>query len=206
RPGNIAAGFNVAAFFGSLGITDSVGTQLLPGGDDTLELTHTEARLAGGRDTISWSFSYRAPFTIGQIDTLYVSGNTVDTSFDPTGDHWNFAEYFLVRVVRPTSVQEWPVVQSFRLAQNYPNPFNPSTVIRFEMPVAGQASLAVFDMMGRKVRELVNGYMSSGTHEAIFVAEGDRAISSGVYLYQLVVQPSGSQVPFVATQKMLLLK
>jgi hypothetical protein len=206
RDSSIAAGFNVAAFFGSLERYDTSETQLMePNPGDSLELTHTQPKLAEGRDTISWSFYYRAPLTVGRVDTIYANGNSVDLSLDPDGDYWNFAPSFLVRVVSPTDVQEDPVVQAFNLAQNYPNPFNPGTVIRFEMPLAGQASLTVYDIAGREVEELVNGYMSAGVHEVAFVAEEARSLSSGVYLYRLVVQPQASP-HIVATRKMLLLK
>jgi hypothetical protein len=175
---------------------------------DSLELTHMDPKPASGRDTISWSFYYRAPSTVGSVDTIYASGNSVDLSLDPDGDYWNFAPNFLVKVINSVDVPEQPVVRSFRLDQNYPNPFNPSTGIRFEMPIAGRMSLSVFDVTGKKVRELVNEYMNAGAHEARFVADEGKTLSSGVYLYQLIVQPSdGAQAEHVvATKKMLLLK
>jgi hypothetical protein len=206
RDSSVAAGFNVATFFGSLEPYDTSETQLMePSPGDSLELTHTRPKLAAGRDTISWSFYYRAPSTVGRVDTIYANGNSVDLSLDPDGDYWDFAPSFRVRVVGPTDVKENPVVQAFRLAQNYPNPFNPRTVISFEMPVGGRVTLTVYDLTGREVKELVNGYMSPGIHEAVFVAEDARSLSSGVYLYRLVVQPFVA-ASVVATRKMLLLK
>lgn len=206
RDSSVAAGFNVATFFGSLERYDTSETQLMePNPGDSLELTQTHPKLAGGRDTISWPFYYRAPLSVGRVDTIYANGNSVNLSLDPDGDFWNFAPSFHVRVVGPTDVRKDPVVHAFALAQNYPNPFNPNTVIRFAMPFAGNASLTVYDIAGREVKELVNGYMSAGLHEATFVAEEARSLSSGVYVYRLVVQ-SSTATPIVATRKMLLLK
>jgi hypothetical protein len=206
RDSSVAAGFNVAAFLGSLEPYDTSETQLMePNPGDSLELTHIHPKLAEGRDTISWFFYYHAPVDVGSIDTIYANGNSVDLSLDPDGDYWNFAPSFLVRIVNPTDVHENAVVQTFRLGQNYPNPFNPSTVISFEMPIAGLATLTVYDLAGKEVRELVNGYMSAGLHKVSFVAEDVRSLSSGVYLYRLVVQNSGA-TQAVATRKMLLLK
>ena len=213
KDSSIAAGFDVAAFFGDLGVYDSAETQLMriDGSNpvDSLELTHVDPKLANGQDTISWSFYYRAPSTVGRIDTIYASGNSVDLSFDPSGDHWNYAPNFLVRVVSPTTVFESPVPQSIRLMQNYPNPFNPSTVIRFELPVPGHASLCVYDIDGRKVQELVNGYLSAGTHDVRFIVGGASGeISSGVYLYRLELQPPPGmhEAFFRDTRKMVFLK
>jgi hypothetical protein len=45
----------------------------------------------------------------------------------------------------------------YSLSQNYPNPFNPTTTIKFGIPKAGDVSLAVYDILGRKVAELING-------------------------------------------------
>jgi len=73
------------------------------------------------------------------------------------------------------------------LMQNYPNPFNPSTVISFSMPSAGRADLAIYDLLGRKVRTLVSGDMTAGNHDVAW--DGTDAlgnnVASGVYLYRL---------------------
>jgi hypothetical protein len=216
KDSNIAAGFNVAAFFGPLGMIDSSGTQLLrPDNVDTLELTHTEPKFANGSDTISWHFLYRAPISRGVVDTIYANGNSVDLSTDPSGDAWTFADNFLIQVARTSSVADVPLVHSFRLLQNYPNPFNSSTVIHFELPAASRVRLTVFDIKGQKIKEMVNGEMSTGPHEAIFSSQsisnssgGGSSLSSGLYFYQLAVRSSDPAQPteFSATRKMLLLK
>ena len=209
-----AADFNVAAFPGPLGIADSSGMQLLrPDDVDTLELTHTEPKLANGSDTVSWPFFYRAPMFAGIIDTIYADGNSVDLSTDPSGDAWNFADNFLIQVT--SSVTDMPLARSYRLLQNYPNPFNPSTAIRFELPVASRVLLTVFDINGRRIREIVNDEVSAGLHEVVFSSgpilnSGSvvSQLSSGLYFYQLMVRSSESSQPmnFVATRKMMLLK
>jgi hypothetical protein len=188
----IAAGFNVAAFFGSLGVAESSATQLLPVFGDSLELTHTEPRPATDSDTISWMFFYRAPLTAGIVDTLYSVANMVDMSFDPTGDHWNFGDNFLVHVTTgPVSVVEQPPLSTFRLMQNYPNPFNPSTTIRYTLFSRSHVNLKVYDITGRIVGDLVNEVQESGDHSLLFSPHLDRAraYSSGVYLYRILVTP-----------------
>lgn len=88
------------------------------------------------------------------------------------------------------------------LSQNYPNPFNPSTNIVFELPGMYEVRLEVFDVLGRKVTELVNGTMQAGRHEVVFDAG---RLSSGVYVYRLQVESPEDGLK-VFTRKLTLLK
>ena len=74
------------------------------------------------------------------------------------------------------------LANAYRLAQNYPNPFNPQTEIYYSIPVAGQLTLEVFDLLGRKIRTLVSEHQPAGTYTVTFDA-GD--LSSGIYMYRL---------------------
>jgi Secretion system C-terminal sorting domain len=89
------------------------------------------------------------------------------------------------------------IPSSYSLSQNYPNPFNPSTVVRFQLSVAGLTTLKVFDMMGKEVQTLVNERLQAGTYETTF--DGSN-LSSGMYFYRL--QTDG----YTETRKMTLLK
>jgi len=85
----------------------------------------------------------------------------------------------------------------FALEQNYPNPFNPMTTIRFDVPEASRVSLAIYDMLGRRIASLVDGVLWAGAHAASFDA---RSLPSGNYIYRLET-PEGA-----FTKTMLLLK
>jgi len=78
-------------------------------------------------------------------------------------------------------------VAAFRLLPNQPNPFNPRTTIRFELPVAGLARLAVFDVAGRQVRVLIDGALPVGSREAVWDGRdaAGREVASGTYLARL---------------------
>ena len=89
------------------------------------------------------------------------------------------------------------VPQNFELKQNYPNPFNPSTNIDFYLPKSGNVRLTVYDITGKKVKELLNNQMTSGNHTVNFVATG---LASGVYIYRI---QAGN---FAQTKKMVLLR
>jgi len=107
-------------------------------------------------------------------------------------------EEMISSVLFPTAVHEPAgVPAAYRLEQNYPNPFNPSTKIEYQLPAAGHVTLKVYDILGREVATLVNGYTSSGAHEVQFNATN---LASGVYCYRLT---SGN---FNEMKKMMLVK
>ena len=87
--------------------------------------------------------------------------------------------------------------KTFLLEQNYPNPFNPSTTIRYQLPVASEVKLEVYDVLGKKVATLVSERQAAGYYQYVWNANG---LTSGVYFYRL--QAGG----FVETKKMMLVK
>jgi hypothetical protein len=91
---------------------------------------------------------------------------------------------------------------SFALGQNYPNPFNPSTVIAFELPTPGHINLSIYNVLGQRVRTLIDSRYPPGTHETTWDGRDDsgQPVSSGVYLYRL--EATG----LTATKKMVLMK
>lgn len=86
---------------------------------------------------------------------------------------------------------------NYALEQNYPNPFNPSTLISYEIPKAGQVTLRVYDVLGKKVAELINENQNPGKYSIRFNAEN---FPSGIYIYELRAND------FTQSRKMTLLK
>ena len=91
---------------------------------------------------------------------------------------------------------------SFELSQNYPNPFNPSTAIRYSLPTAQNLLLAVYDVNGKKIADLVNNYQNSGTYEVTWngVNNAGEPVASGVYFYRIETQT------FRESKKLVLMK
>lgn len=85
----------------------------------------------------------------------------------------------------------------FVLYQNFPNPFNPSTIINYELPIAGYVKLSVYDILGRELTVLVNEKQSAGKYSIEWNAGN---YPSGVYFYTLQTNK------FSDTRKMILLK
>ena len=92
--------------------------------------------------------------------------------------------------------------EDFVLYPNYPNPFNPSTTIGFYLENESAVQVTVYDILGRSVLSLYDGYLDAGRHELIWEGRNgdDEAVASGVYFYRLVTD-AGAQ-----TRKMMLMK
>jgi len=88
-------------------------------------------------------------------------------------------------------------VTSYVLYQNYPNPFNPTTTIRYELPQDGVVTIDVFDILGQKVKTILNEFKKADRYEVTFRSAG---LASGVYIYQLRVNE------FITSKKMVLLR
>jgi hypothetical protein len=86
---------------------------------------------------------------------------------------------------------------AFALAQNFPNPFNASTLLAYDLPKASLISLRVFDLLGREVAVLKDGFVEAGSHRAMFDGSG---VASGIYFARL---EAGA---FSQTKKLMLLK
>ena len=89
------------------------------------------------------------------------------------------------------------VPQDYNLEQNFPNPFNPSTTIRYSLPIQSKVILTVFNILGQKVRTLVQEEQEAGRHEVKF---DGLELAGGIYFYRI---KAGT---FVETKKLILLK
>jgi hypothetical protein len=110
---------------------------------------------------------------------------------------------FNVVVTGPTGVSQTIVPTEFSLLQNYPNPFNPTTSIKFGLPIQAPVTMEVYNILGVKVRTLLQGeVMSAGIHQMEWNGKDDvgATVTSGVYLYRI------NAGTFQVTKKMMLLK
>ncbi|MDO9695035.1 MAG: FlgD immunoglobulin-like domain containing protein [Candidatus Latescibacteria bacterium] len=103
-----------------------------------------------------------------------------------------FQDFTFVPEGNATGVQDdivhgTPAVPAGLLRSVAPNPFNPRTTVRFELTREGPVQLEVFDLEGRRVRTLVDGWFTAGPHTAEWDGlDGEGGgVGSGVYLFQL---------------------
>ena len=121
--------------------------------------------------------------------------------YNPLGGYYGETHY--VGVVQVAGETEWDirlpsvetaieeVIESrpilFALHPNYPNPFNAGTAIPYQLPRAERVRLAIYGILGQRVRVLVDEMQSSGKHQAVWNGTGDsgKRVGNGVYFYRL---------------------
>jgi hypothetical protein len=106
--------------------------------------------------------------------------------------YWRDTLRFLLGPFTVIAEQQSETPEEFRLHQNYPNPFNPTTVISYQVPVVSDMRLAVYDMLGREVKILVDEKKPAGTHTVMFDGTD---FSSGVYICRMSVSPAARPAP-----------
>ncbi|HEX7344753.1 MAG TPA: T9SS type A sorting domain-containing protein, partial [bacterium] len=125
---------------------------------------------------------------------VYVTGRSYDLAND---DDVLTIKYSMVTGIGDQGSGGLTAPVAFRLNPAYPNPFNASATIRFQLPISGMTRLEVFDLAGRMVGKLVDGWRSAGTYQVGFDGAN---LASGIYICRM---QAGD---FAASEKMVLMK
>jgi hypothetical protein len=94
------------------------------------------------------------------------------------------------------------IPDKFCVYDNFPNPYNPDTTIRYDLPLAVQVTMRIYDQLGRQVKVLVNTFQDAGSHEAVWDSRDRLGNSLPTGFYFLRIEAGD----FTATRKMLLMK
>jgi subtilisin family serine protease len=107
----------------------------------------------------------------------------------------------------PSGIEETNgIPKEFKISQNYPNPFNPTTKIYFQLPITSQIRLDIYNILGKKIKTLLDQTIKAGYHEVLWDGTNDTntKISSGIYIYKFTA--INNQQQFNSKKKMLLIK
>ena len=153
----------------------------------------------------------KAEIEMVKADQEFGKGN-----YDKAIEHYKHAWHHIIKAMinnasesfvnsdatEASAFQDSAIPDDFGLGENYPNPFNPTTLISYNLPEASQVTLAVYDIMGKKVKTLVQEFQPAGNHSVVWNATNDigTRMSGGMYFYQI---KAGS---FLSTHKMILMK
>lgn len=129
-----------------------------------------------------------------------------DNSTFPIVDYVPFAEGLFdiddTSIVDVIDYNQDALPTNFSLRQNYPNPFNPFTTIEVNLPRRSYVDLAVYNVIGQKVTQLISGERAAGHYQIIWqgLDSHGQQTAAGMYFYRL---RAGD---FIDTKKMILLK
>ncbi len=94
------------------------------------------------------------------------------------------------------------VPRSYLLEQNYPNPFNSNTTIKFHLPKQENVELNIYNLMGQKIKSLVDNSLPAGIYKQTWNGRNDdgHEVASGIYIYKL------ESKNFLCAKKLILIK
>ena len=174
---------NLAAY--QVGEQSNAGLVIEGWYNSTLKYTQTFSENTSWK-ILTLNYNYINKILI-RLDSME-SGSLTDYDFDRFTFKGNITSVSTDSLITP---------KGYRLSQNFPNPFNPGTIISYFIPKGSLVTLKVFDVIGREVKTLVDGYKNAGSYSVDFNASG---IASGLYFYRL---QAGD---YVLIKKMIVLK
>ena len=171
-----------------------------PGFDEVVYTITTQVDAAQAGKTLCLDSCYYPP-----ANEWLWSSDTGTTEPGSTGDvlpTWDGPHCFTISGGSAVTERDPGVPTTFALSQNYPNPFNPVTTMNFDLPVKAHVTITIFNVLGQRIRTLVDQDLAAGRYTEEWNGSGDDGtkVASGIYFYKI---EAGS---FVATKKMMLLK
>ena len=153
----------------------------------------------------------KADGSLPDIDLLRPASDSelLDAGVDIGFDYWGLAPDLGALEYNPTTgtaIDRYQKTDKTTLYPNYPNPFNPETTIRYTLIEPGYVTLTIYNMLGQKVRTLVEHHHHPGEFNVHWQGQNDAStpVASGIYVYQLT--SSTAQGTHIAQKKMILLK
>lgn len=170
-----------------------------------VELISFNASFADGKIILRWSTATETNNSgfevLRSIDKLnwdkitFVNGNGTSTEIQkyfytdiPNAD--KSIHYYRLKQIDFDGSQNYSKIvevsvhspEDFRLYNNYPNPFNPETSIKYALPENAVVKISLYDLLGCKIRDLVDDFLQAGNHEVILNASD---LASGIYFVRM---------------------
>ncbi len=161
---------------------DAPGSHSVFGDPLYVDAANGDLHISDGSPAINQGFNH--PDSVMGTTDFDNQPRIVNSTVDIGADEKDTASALFAHTVSP--------IKSFQLYQNYPNPFNPQTTISYALPKGAHITLNIYNILGQKVIELVNGNLSPGLHKITWKGrdrKGNRA-ASGIYVYELKVNGS----------------
>ncbi|MBU1097409.1 MAG: T9SS type A sorting domain-containing protein [Bacteroidetes bacterium] len=171
--------------------------------DGSMAMIYMNGELMDTHSNITGNVKPDQVARLGQDGTNYFKGELDNVQIYNRGLSADEVKALYTGDLVVTSVEENIVLPlEYSLSQNYPNPFNPSTVINYSVVEKGNVKLVVYDLLGRKITELINDYQNPGKYTVTWNGLNNygASVASGIYFYQITAGK------FVDTKKMMLVR
>jgi len=165
--------FNAWYYYGTNALVDSITAnpeydvqcQISPGDHSVYLIAEFGALPAGGEKKVAFAFALGR--NLADLQTQIDAARNL---------------YFSVN-----SAEHQPAPESYQVISVYPNPFNASAVIEFSLMRAGEGSLMIYDVLGRRVNQVFSGWLPAGRHRFNWAGDGQAGIraSAGIYFLQV---------------------
>ena len=137
------------------------------------------------------------------VDSTYTLGESAHyrlCAVDHVGNSGDFSETIQITILNSESKSMLP--GQYALHQNFPNPFNPATTIQYEIKDAGDVTIEIFSVLGKRVKRYTNLSQPAGYYSMKWMGknEQNKYAGAGIYFYSLTVNG------YTKTRKMVLLK
>lgn len=177
--------------FSDWGIAEDLSMVVSTGGSGGGSLDSSTFTLAGG-ETVVVAFAF-----VGGADSAAFVQNALHAQL----------KWHDLNVVVSTPSKDTRLPAAVLLEQNYPNPFNPSTVIRYRVPTSGRVAITVYDLLGREIAMLADGYVEPGGYDIRWEGrDGENVpVATGVYFLRMDFTNSDGDRS-VARRKLLFIK
>ncbi len=192
-------------------LVENFPTTFAGGGWTPVPLSSYGITIESGSFYVGWVETDQTP-PVG-VDSDSPSENSfidvgIGAGFEPFGNYFEGAmmiraEVDSVNALASNDDISPNVPEVFELKQNYPNPFNPVTTIEFSLVSNGSVSMSLYDITGKKVKNLLSGNLDTGYHSYNLNAKD---LSSGMYLYSIYIKDQSGAHIFSSTKKLILMK
>jgi hypothetical protein len=150
------------------------------------------------------------PLTISEPSNSHATGTVISVKagnkYVPFGKNTSVTVTAQTKTiaVRVTTAGDPSIPKEFALEQNYPNPFNPTTTLKYDLPVASNVRLDVYDILGRLIKTLAEGVEAAGYKQIEWNAAN---VGSGTYFYRIEATGIADQSKhFTKAMKMVVVK
>ncbi|MBN4056894.1 T9SS type A sorting domain-containing protein [bacterium AH-315-J21] len=195
---------------GKVGVVQAFPSVSVLSGTNTLQIRYQEGSAESNGIDSELELTLRIHHWDETLGEWALVGGSVDTSQNEvSAEITELGTYALFTTDIQTDVDDindgeigTVLPKHFEVYQNFPNPFNPTTVISYSLPVRAEVTIAVYNVLGQRVKFFDQSLQSAGQHSVTWDAidEHGKSVASGMYFYKVTAGD------FSSSRKMVLLK